>query len=280
MRWTSKRKVTATIAVLLIGLTFSGTVAYTAFRVGYSLERTYLLNKLTFGQTDFSATPFGRLPRHRQLYLLLRDAGPIHLTQDRWLLQTLYPDISNGFYVDVGSGDGVSQSNTKVLDDLGWDGVCIDPFPTNMEARTAKVFREVVYSQEGRTVQFKASRFLGGIVEHLDHTRDWEGHQGTETVDFTTTTLNDILLRANAPRKLQYMSIDIEGAEFEALKGLSLPRYRVGALTIEHNWEEPKRTRIRRLLESYGYRHAFAMKQDDYYVLDEFFPEASPSGQR
>jgi hypothetical protein len=38
------------------------------------------------------------------------------------------------------------------------------------------------------------------------------------------------------------MSLDIEGAELDALRGLSLDRYRFGAMAIEHNYEEPKRT--------------------------------------
>ena len=65
------------------------------------------------------------------------------------------------------------------------------------------------------------------------------------------------------------MSIDIEGAELEALKGLSFSEYKIGAFTIEHNWEEPKRSEIRRLLESKGYHKVMAVFREDYYVLDE-----------
>jgi hypothetical protein len=62
------------------------------------------------------------------------------------------------------------------------------------------------------------------------------------------------------------MSIDIEGAELEALKGLDFSRYRIGALTVEHNFEEPKRSEIRSLLERNGYRLARSIEQDDYYL--------------
>ena len=65
------------------------------------------------------------------------------------------------------------------------------------------------------------------------------------------------------------MSIDIEGAELEALKGFSFSKYKVGALTIEHNYEEPKRSQIRMLLESKGYQLAKKVSCDDWYVLDQ-----------
>jgi hypothetical protein len=77
----------------------------------------------------------------------------------------------------------------------------------------------------------------------------------TETVELTTTTLEEILARANAPSFIHYVNLDIEGAELAALRAFPFSKYRVGALTIEHNHEEPKRSRIKTLLESQGYRY-------------------------
>ena len=37
-------------------------------------------------------------------------------------------------------------------------------------------------------------------------------------------------------------------------------------MTIEHNFEEPKRSAIRAFLESRGYRHVRSVEQDDFYV--------------
>jgi len=36
---------------------------------------------------------------------------------------SVLPGKRDGYYVDVGSGDGVFVSNTKLLDDMGWKGV-------------------------------------------------------------------------------------------------------------------------------------------------------------
>jgi hypothetical protein len=60
--------------------------------------------------------------------------------------------------------------------------------------------------------------------------------------------------------------MDIEGAELEALHAFPFDRYRVGAWTIEHNREEPKRSQIVELLASHGYRRVHSWHQDDYFV--------------
>src|SRR5262245_65796976 len=87
-------------------------------------------------------------------------------------------------------------------------------------------------------------------------------------MELTTTTLEDILGRAKAPNFIHYISLDIEGAELEALKAFPFFKYKVGAFTIEHNFEEPKRSEIKALLESQGYRRVRSVGQDDYYMLD------------
>jgi len=184
--------------------------------------------------------------------------------QDRWIVHEVFPDLHKGFFVDVGSADGVVNSNSKVLEDLGWEGICVDPFPANMSGRRCAVFAYAVDSTGGKRVRFRKAGGLGGIEEHLG---SWKSDiQGYPVVEVETRTLTEILSQAGAPPFIHYMSIDIEGAELEALKGLDLSRYRIGALTIEHNFEEPKRSDIRKLLERYGYRRVRSVEQDDYYL--------------
>jgi methyltransferase FkbM-like protein len=184
--------------------------------------------------------------------------------QDRWIVLEVYPGLRTGFFVDLGSGDGEAKSNTKVLEDLGWNGVCIDPFPTNMSGRRCTLFTVPVDSVSGKRVRFRKAGVLGGIEELLGR-----GKASTLTarvVELETRTLTELLAQAKAPPFIHYMSIDIEGAELEALKGLDFSRYRIGALTVEHNLEEPKRSEIRRLLERNGYRLVRTVEQDDFYV--------------
>ena len=62
------------------------------------------------------------------------------------------------------------------------------------------------------------------------------------------------------------MSLDIEGAELKALLGLPFEKYTFGALNVEHNDEEPKRSEISALLRSHGYTRVHSWLQDEFYV--------------
>ena len=240
--------------------------AVAAGYVGLQLGPIYEKNWKCCGQQS--------LPNLVNLFMSFKEfAGFVEfhsqMDQDRWIVNGIFPGVRNGYFVDVGSGDGLRDSNTKVLEDLGWSGVCIDPFPTRMNNRTCTMFKEVVDSVAGRKVRFRTSGFMGGIDDYLGAFKDHEWVKKGGLVDFTTTTLEDILARAKAPDFIHYMSLDIEGGELEALKGFPFAKYRVGAFTIEHNSEEPKRSQIKALLESKGYRRVRTVEQDDYYVRDQ-----------
>ncbi len=191
--------------------------------------------------------------------------------QDKWVSLVVYPDTTDGFFLDVGSASGEVISNSKILEDRGWKGICIDPFPSDMENRSCALFEDVIFSRNGEKVEFRVAGDLGGIGAFMDR---WKDHtEEAEVVEFTTVTLDEILERAGAPEFINYMSLDIEGAELEALKGLSLYRYRFGAITIEHNFEEPKRTEIRKLLEENGYTLVRNIQQDDWFLNNQLLAE-------
>jgi hypothetical protein len=40
--------------------------------------------------------------------------------QDKWVSEAVFPSVKNGFFLDVGSGDGTLISNTKALEQKGW----------------------------------------------------------------------------------------------------------------------------------------------------------------
>jgi FkbM family methyltransferase len=209
------------------------------------------------------------LPRHVALFLSAKEllglvSFPSQIGQDKWVSEGVFPGVTDGYFVDVGSADGKLDSNTYALERKGWKGICIDPFPTNMERRTCQMFKEVVYSERGKTVTFHTAGQLGGVADSIKSTKNLV--ESSPTVEFATVTLDDILERAQAPRNIQFMSLDIEGAELLALQGLSLDKYRFGAFAIEHNNETEKRDAIQTLLARHGYQRVHSFAQDDFYV--------------
>lgn len=251
--------------ILIVAVILSASIA--ALSAGYV--------GLTVGRTIEKNKQCCELERPTNLFFSLKEfAGFLkfhsQVDQDRWIFHRVFPGVTNGYFVDVGSQDGVHNSNSKMLEDLGWSGVCIDPFPINMNNRTCTMFKEVVDSAAGRKVRFRAAGGGGGIENYLANKwKESEHVKRAKVVELTTTTLEDILDRAKAPNFIHYISLDIEGAELEALRGFPFSKYKVGAFTIEHNYEEPKRRQIKALLENQGYRFVRSAAQDDYYILDQ-----------
>jgi FkbM family methyltransferase len=189
---------------------------------------------------------------------------PSQIGQDRWVSESVFPGVRNGYFLDVGSADGFLNSNTWALEQRGWTGICVDPFPSNMTGRTCQMFRDAVDAVSGQKVRFTMAGELGGITDYLDRYKNRT--KGARTVELTTVTLRDILQRAHAPSYIHFMSLDIEGAELEALKGFPFDSYRLGSLAIEHNFEEPKRSEIEQFVKSKGYSKARTWQQDDFYL--------------
>ncbi len=199
--------------------------------------------------------------------------------QDKWVSEAIFPGVKNGFFLDVGSGDGTIISNTKALEQKGWTGICIDPFPRNMQDRSCQIFKEVVFSEAGKRVKFWTGGDWGGIGDTLGIPKDIM--QTAPFVELTTVTLGDILERAKAPRFIHFVSLDIEGGELNALKGFPFDKYQIGALAVEHNWEEPKRSEIKALMKNHGYKRVHIWYQDDFYLpANRDFPADPRISQR
>jgi len=187
--------------------------------------------------------------------------------QDKWVSEEVFPGVKNGFFLDVGSGDGTYISNTKALEQKGWTGICIDPFPRNMQDRSCQIFKAAVFSKAGERVKFWSADDWGGIIDETFGHPKWKIQKyDYPIVEFTTVTIGDILERAKAPRFIHFVSLDVEGPEFQVLQGFPFDKYQIGALRVEHNYQEPKRSEIKALMESHGYQRVHSRDRDDFYL--------------
>ena len=189
-------------AIVLCGLLF---LILGTFYAGSIFGRYLVVNYLLFEyplSIDIKASL-------RQSFHLDHSYSLAEGAQDRWIARCLMPGKRDGFYADVGSADGTISSDTKLPDELGWKGVCIDPFPAHMEDRTCQVFRQPVFSESGKKVTFRAAGELGGIDQSLGSHKA-VAEEG-RSVELVTATLDEILDKAKAPRRIDYMSLDIEG---------------------------------------------------------------------
>lgn len=164
--------------------------------------------------------------------------------QDRFVLNTLgYP--RGGFYVDVACFKPFFTSNTASLEKhFGWNGICIDGNANSIKewrgVRNCTTVHAIVDEVSGRTVEFINALGLGGIIaDDVDNNprireRRIAAARATNHTYFgTTSMLNTILFEHSAPRVIQYLSLDVEGAEDRVLRSGVLAEYVFQVLTIE-----------------------------------------------
>lgn len=184
--------------------------------------------------------------------------------QDLWVL-SIFPNIE-GFFVDIGCCDGERISNTFLLEQNGWHGIAADPFPTNFENRKNTILERIAIFSNISDVVFSKAGDVGGITSHLGMWRNTEGVANADKVMQKTMTLEQLLDKHNAPKYIDYLSLDTEGSEYEILKSFPFDKYSFGCMTIEHNEEEPKRSNIRNLLQQNHYKLVKTDNVEDYFI--------------
>lgn len=188
-----------------------------------------------------------------------------------------------GYFVEIGAADGKHFSNTFLLEALGWRGILVDPVDydsKNIELRKSFKDKRCVYSKSGLKLKFtelimdemlgpgqRVSKEFSGLTSHLsDYAKTIKTKKN---YDVATVSLNDLLDEYNAPNKIDYISIDTEGSEFEILSTFNFNKYDVEIFTIEHNLQS-YREDIFKLLESKKYFRIppgmFTPGFEDWYI--------------
>jgi len=180
-----------------------------------------------------------------------------------------YKGKNNGYFIDIGAYDGISLSNTFLLESkYRWNGICIEALPEEYiklkRNRPHSIcIQKAVFSKSDLEVEFSVADMYSGIVEYIDCHN--EGKTDKRII-VSTIRLDDILTQYNAPQFIEYLSIDTEGSELEVLKSIDFTKYTFGIIHIEHNGIEPRRSNMKSLLLSKGYKYSRENQWDDEYI--------------
>ncbi|HEY4278330.1 MAG TPA: FkbM family methyltransferase [Conexibacter sp.] len=164
-------------------------------------------------------------------------------------LEPYIGDVQRGFFVEAGANDGFTQSNTYHLErERGWSGLLVEPVPhLHREAALERPGSRVVHAAltepagEGREVTLE----YGGLMTVVSGSRGSReadatyvaeafalGLEAPMTVTAPARTLSALLDEMSAP-EIDLMSLDLEGFEPTALRGLDLARHAPRYLLVE-----------------------------------------------
>jgi FkbM family methyltransferase len=180
-----------------------------------------------------------------------------------------------GFFVEAGACDGIMNSNSFLLEKkFDWQGILVEPVKSFHDAlfmnRSCHIETSVVYNESGLNLDFSEAnekdlstltRFQNS--DNLSYRRD-----NSKNVILNSISLIDLLKKYNAPRIIDYLSLDTEGSEFDILQSFDFNQYKFRVITIEHNNEPQKQEKIFHLLTKQGYSRVYKelSKVDDWYL--------------
>jgi FkbM family methyltransferase len=197
--------------------------------------------------------------------------------EDMHLLRVL-GEQADGFYIDIGAGHPVYDNVSFAFYLSGWSGITVEPNPWLAQLSEAvrprdSRNRSLVGEKTGEATYFLVEDFHGLSTTVEGHARKAQSEFGKSSQAMTVpvTTLR-ALCEQYAPPAIDFLKIDVEGAEREVLLGGDWRRFRPKAVVLEAlapvtmapAWEawEP-------LLTAQDYRFAFFDGLNRYYVAEE-----------
>jgi FkbM family methyltransferase len=184
-------------------------------------------------------------------------------------------------FVEIGAYDGLSGSNTKLLEDRGWTGLAIEPnvkaFEQLQRNRRCICLPFAIGCQDSDATVFKEvsgySAMLSGISDqqserHANRIEQEIAQYGGNWTEYTVPerTLKTVFCDYNIT-ECDYMSIDVEGAEEQVAKSLTYQEVRPKLLSVENNYDTPE---VAKTLGDIGYRKLFKIAWEDFYAHESF----------
>jgi FkbM family methyltransferase len=200
-----------------------------------------------------------RLSRDVEYEWLEQQYGPSRFSEhvEEWLVRDFFRDRRDGFFLDVGSFDYKSLSNTYYLERvLGWSGIAIDAQeefgPDYLKYRPRTRFISAFVTDHADGVESLFVPRWNRVVASSEKTfSDRYDSSGTER-KVRTTTLNKVLEEGGV-KSIDFMSMDIELAELKALAGFDIDNYRPRLVCVEAHAE------IRQQLLDYFAAHRYRL---------------------
>jgi FkbM family methyltransferase len=194
------------------------------------------------------------------------------------ILSGFFEGAKQGFYVDVGANHPDLLSITKIFYDKGWSGINIEPNKElynliklsrprdiNLNIGASEAEGELILREypegDGLSTFSKAAQqdYENSASEYREYTRNYKDYK-------VKVKPLKAIFKEHAPKQINFMNIDVEGFEYEVIKGNDWDKYRPQVLCIEANhiakdW--------RPLLDKARYELVFFDGLNNYYAARE-----------
>lgn len=202
---------------------------------------------------------------------------PVTYAQNREdiVIDWFFKDRNDGFYIDVGAGNPDIDSVTKLFYLKGWRGINVEPISHIhryiSRRRTKDINLNIGLSDKTGKLTFREYGTNGFSTFSSKMKDDYASHPDATTDNYLdyevdVITLKEVFESYTKGITVQFLKVDVEGYEYEVLKGNDWTKYRPELLCVEANhimndW--------RPLLLKNSYIKAHHDGLNDYYVAAE-----------
>lgn len=182
---------------------------------------------------------------------------------------------TSGVCVEVGANNGIDDSTTMFFEQLGWKCILVEPNPSlcqEIQKRRNAVLFQCAASNQSDSVNLYVvdgavrSHGLSTISTNKEvHDRIKSHGFATSSVQVRSMTLDRILTAAQIDGDIDFVSIDVEGHEYEVLEGFSVEKWKPMILLIEDNSNYEHNT-VSNYLKRFGYVRFKRTGVNDWYA--------------
>ena len=161
------------------------------------------------------------------------------LTSIDLLIAHIFKNQKKGFFVDVGCNHPVYNNNTYLMYKKGWRGINIDLDKKSIDLfnlyRKYDCNRNIAVSSKFEDAELYFYHEKSPINTINKKSADFQKAQPKVIKKIKTHTLNSII--TGSPffdKKIDFLTVDVEGHELEVLKGFDFKKYSPKIIVIEY----------------------------------------------
>ena len=155
------------------------------------------------------------------------------------LILNIFKNQKNGFYLDIGCGHPIKNNNTYLLNKKGWSGINIDLDKENIDLFNSYRKKDVnlataVSDKEGETdLYFYHNKSALNTISKEN--ADFQKAKVSAIKKIKTQTINKIIENSQfKDRKIDFLSVDVEGSELAILKTFDFTKYSPKVIVVEY----------------------------------------------
>jgi FkbM family methyltransferase len=193
-----------------------------------------------------------------------------NLGRDLKIIKKIFNNKKKGVFVEVGGNDGTTGSYSLLLEkDFAWNGVCIEASPwlfEKMKRTRSCICEQTALGQDVSKEDFYDFQYLhqlSGLKKEFRKNPLFQQYLDTsphQTIEVKTLPFSHFSKKHNI-NHIDFFILDVEGAEFEVIKGIDFESTQIDVFLIEQASKE-----LKNYLSNKGYKALTKIRNDTMFI--------------